>query len=71
VRAANRSGSSRQAQSSGSSRSSGSAGRRGQSNARRVNNIVSATGESIGGGGSCFNCGESGHWANACPSRNM
>lgn len=71
ARAANRSGSSRQAQSSGSSRSSGSAGRRGQSNARRLNNLVSATGESIGGGGSCFNCGESGHWANACPSRNM
>lgn len=51
--------------SSGSSRSSGARG--GQSNSSR-GTFVSATGESAG---SCFKCGQSGHWANACPSRNM
>lgn len=51
--------------SSGSSRSSGARG--GQSNSTR-GTFVSATGES---GSVCFRCNQSGHWANACPTRNM
>jgi hypothetical protein len=50
--------------SSGSSRSSGT---RGQSNSTR-GTFVSATGDS---GTVCFRCNQSGHWANACPTRNM
>ncbi|KAG0608890.1 hypothetical protein M758_8G140800 [Ceratodon purpureus] len=52
---------------SSSSGSSMSSGTRGQHNSTR-GTFVSATGDSDT---VCFRCNQTGHWANACPTRNM